>query len=437
MEIIVLPKGTLLFRGIHARSNLVSDYAGILSGKHTYCLSENYNVFFYPYPFIADAVSAMVYTEVIMYVTQRDLKLINLASPSKFSRSDRELNIGGITSCDALPEKCGVKGFDYDPCVDYSKVPLDVSGMIAIAHQDASRLEEIKHSYHPYFNKYFTTFKDARGVVGVPEIILHPRLDKKERTENIPNINKWYDANKKDLNYVFLHKVTNDRTSLEDLMMALTSSSGLVIDGRTYHVKLNKETNFFQVIEMSNTFPIAESGLSVKYPQSKLTRKNIFKTETSVGPVREEKSLDPRMLGIYYTPERLMNGQDNYVEVDILSKYMSVFSKFFNIKNVANNTVITYNGTAYIVAYTGNKASDEEYKPTVQSTFGWIIGHDVEAENKEKEARFMKRIKNSFVLKRMGENTPDYKMTGFVNTIYRKYLAKRSRGGTRRNRVTM
>ena len=55
----IIPKGTLLFRGVSSIADLTGDFAGILSVNSTYCLYPNFNVFFYPYPFVAD-ITAVV-----------------------------------------------------------------------------------------------------------------------------------------------------------------------------------------------------------------------------------------------------------------------------------------------------------------------------------------------------------------------------------------
>ena len=434
METIVLPKGTLLFRGITSPSKMISDYAGILSGKDTYCLSKNFNVFFYPYPFIANTINE--YPNIIIYFTQRDLKLINLVSPSKFSRGDRNSGRGGIISCDKLPEKCGVTGFDYDPCVDYSKAPTDIAGIVAIARQDADKLGFQKYEYQPYFNKYFTTFKDARGIVGVPEIILHPRLDKTERNEKIPNLQKWYQSNKTDLNYLFLHSLVNNNKELEDFMDKITSTSGIIIDGKTYHAKINKQTNFFQLVEASDKIPIAEHGLSVKYTQSKLTRKSLLKTESSVGLIKEEKTLDPRMIEIEYMKNYHVDSNGGlYIYAIISRKYWPMFSKFFRIGHYIRNTLIDYNKQTYTLNYTRSRESDEEYLPRQQTNFEWLTGKDITDENKEKEIKLIERAKRSITIVKLDESyAPDYKMNGFINSIFRKYLAKQSIGGKRKTR---
>jgi len=247
---MVIPQGTALFRGSHNTSTLTSDFAGMDDGGK-FCLHENYNVFFYPFPFVSGSVSNYTYTT--LYVTMRDLKLINLILPSMYNRRDKESGIGGIVRCDNAPMGCGKKGRQYDPCVDYSKVPKDVSGVIAIAKADAESLKRSEVIFRNWANKYFATYKDSRELVGVPEIILHPRMDKTPQTETIPDFKPWYRKNKRKFNYNYLRVMSSEPGSVKQMMDAFMSDDGLDFgDIEPYHLKLNKKTGFFQIEEYSH-----------------------------------------------------------------------------------------------------------------------------------------------------------------------------------------
>jgi hypothetical protein len=250
-ETIVIPKGTLLFRGMNSTATLTSDFAGMLVDDKKFCLNPNYNVFFYPFPFIAATVAAYQYT--VIYVTMRDLKLVNLILPSKFNREGRTTKTGGIVSCDTIAGNCGVSGRSYDPCVDYTKVSGDISGMIAIAKVDADSLNLNKLLLRSLENKYFTTYKDSRNVVGVPEFILHPRFDKTPQTETISDFKQWYSSNKSKFNYNYLHLMSYKPLDVQVLMDEFMSEGGLDLgDDEPYHLKINNKTGFFQIEEFSN-----------------------------------------------------------------------------------------------------------------------------------------------------------------------------------------
>jgi hypothetical protein len=276
-ETIVIPKGTLMFRGIHTTDTLTADFGGMLvNGK--FCLHENYNVFFYPFPFVSSSVARYAYTAI--YVTMRDLKLVNLILPSKFSREDRKNETGGIVSCEKTQARCGVTGRDFDPCVDYTKLPKDISGMLAIAQTDARSLNLEKVVFRNWANKYFATYKDSRNIVGVPEIILHPRIDKTPQTETIPDFKPWYRVNKSRFNYIYLHVMWSEPKGLQALMDDFMSEDGLDLgDDEPYHLKVNKKTGFFQIEEFSNNHSELLSPSSSLQPTADmvLKQKNIYK----------------------------------------------------------------------------------------------------------------------------------------------------------------
>ena len=278
-ETIIIPKGTLLFRGINSTDTLTSDFAGMLkNGK--YCLYDNYNVFFYPFPFISMTIDK--YKHMCMHITTRDLTLVNLILPSKFNRSNKGRGIGGIKTCSKMKLNCDVKGHPYDPCVDYSIVPKEVAGMIGIAENDAETLAKHKAFFSDWTNKYFTTYKDSRGLIGVPEIVLHPLIEKVDKTEPITDFEAWYRANKSKFNYNYIHIFNNEEMSTsQELMDQFLSEKGLDLgDDEPYHLKINKKTGFFQIVELSSNLEelISPDFKSIKKsPDLMLSQKNIYK----------------------------------------------------------------------------------------------------------------------------------------------------------------
>jgi hypothetical protein len=278
-ETIVIPKGTLLFRGINSVESLVNDFAGIRKGNtNEFCLTANYNVFFYPFPFVANSVSED-YESIVVFVTSRDLKLINLILPSKFHRSDRENGRGGIITCSKLDMGCGIQGQKFDPCVNYDEISTDVSGMIAIAEADARTLKDMKEDFEKWNGKYFTSYKDSRGVVGVPEFILHPLRDNVEKTENISDFQPWYKKNKDTFNYKYLHILENEPKIIQEFMDEFLSKDGMDLgDEEPYFLKMNKKNGFFQVQELSNnTSDLISVDLRIKSADMTLKRKDIYK----------------------------------------------------------------------------------------------------------------------------------------------------------------
>jgi hypothetical protein len=280
-ETIVIPKGTLLFRGIDSVESLVNDFAGIRKGNtNQFCLTANYNVFFYPFPFVANSVNED-YESIVVFVTSRDLQLINLILPSKFHRADRDTGKGGITTCSKVKMGCGIQGQKFDPCVNYDEISTDVSGMIAIAEADARTLKDMKEDFEKWNGKYFTSYKDSRGAVGVPEFILHPLKDNAEKTENITDFQPWYKKNKDTFNYKFLHILDNEPKIIQEFMDEFLSKDGMDLgDEEPYFLKMNKKNGFFQVQELSdNTSDLISVDLRIKSADMTLKRKDIYKVK--------------------------------------------------------------------------------------------------------------------------------------------------------------
>lgn len=167
--ITTLPKGTLLFRGLEDVDSMYDDLLGYKpaagGGGEPRTLKPPYNVFFYPFPIVDKTVT--YYPTVIVYVLRHDVKIASLISPSPYARDIRFTK-------NTFIEKC--KRGDYDPCFTdkFMKENPDVTGMIAIAAEDAKRFR-FMHAASPKFNQYCFVYTDSRGEFGVPEIILYPR----------------------------------------------------------------------------------------------------------------------------------------------------------------------------------------------------------------------------------------------------------------------
>lgn len=258
-ETIIIPKGTVLFRSTNTTYDFIKDFAGLPKGDDEFCLFPNFNVFFYPYPFVSESVSKYNYTSI--FILRRDIKLIHLISPSKFTRRDRLEKKGGIVSCDKVDFKeCTDGGNDYDPCIDFDVVKdNEIVGMIAIAQEDAKSLRRLlltlddenenKKQYHAtYYNKYYKLYKDARNIIGVPEIILYPRkyIYHKNYSETIRDFPGWMLDNYNEFNYTIFHTVKGNK-KLQIIMDQLMSKTGFNLDGDIYNMYLNKETGFFQM----------------------------------------------------------------------------------------------------------------------------------------------------------------------------------------------
>lgn len=207
--ITTLPKGTLLFRGLRDLSQVTADVAGIKI-QNNYCMSPNYNVFFFPFPFIDETVGR--YEVFAMYVTEHDIQIGCFINPCPLARADRNILEMPITTCDKVDMVCGHDGREYDPCyaTSFANANTDVTGMIGIAGADRAQfyaaIEGEEPYLRPYLNRYFGLYSDSHNIIpAIPEIILHP-----QRVRPLGNINvrarsdmrPWMMANRDNLNYL-------------------------------------------------------------------------------------------------------------------------------------------------------------------------------------------------------------------------------------------
>lgn len=390
-ETIVIPKGTILFRSTYSVSNLISDFAGIQINKNNYCLYPNYNVFFYPFPFVSESVKLYEYTSV--YVLNNDVKLINLILPSKYSRKDRITGKGGIISCDKISIKgcekeddmnefTAKEGFDYDPCINYKKIAKDdndVVGMIAIAEEDshelASMMEtlELSHENNDYipgfrkykysnilkhYNKYYKLYEDSKGTIGVPEIILYPRKKvlHNAHIEKITDYSDWIIKNNEKLNYSLLYSLKN--SDLETFINTINEDKHININKINYKVGINKETNFYQLLDFTekNILIDFDNNMEASYKEFKFTygkEKNIIKNIKEV--IEKQEKLPLNVL------KRIEDwkGGDDELDLSNLGLVNIEFILPENVKrlNLSNNKLGLYD---HFVGYDKNEL---EYLP--------------------------------------------------------------------------
>lgn len=254
----IIPKGTLLFRSAYSTHDIVGDFAGIPVKKkvNTFCIYPNFNVFFYPFPFVSESVSAH-YDKTSIFVLNNDVKLINLILPSKYTRKDKSERKGGIITCnETRTYKCSESGLNYDPCIDFKKVKdKEIVGMIGIAKEDSQTLQRLitsKFSTHKQYNKYYKLYEDARGIYGVPEIVLHPHktIEMSSHIEVIDDYVDFMIENINKFNYTLFH--TYNKNNLEDIMKQLLNGT-FTKGGAVYKVETSTETGFYQLMSATNT----------------------------------------------------------------------------------------------------------------------------------------------------------------------------------------
>ena len=178
-----IPKGTVLFRLVSKINN--DETRGVKIGDDNRCIIPNHNVFFYPNPFAAKlSLDLWVKNSNVMttYVLSNDIKVIWLLQPSKHGRTSMNTKRNFIKRCSkvkrgCLPEKGRGILAGYNVCVSdtiIKKFP-DVVGVVAIAAEDARRLNENLRHKTQKVRKYFH-FAEAVNtkIPSVPELILHP-----------------------------------------------------------------------------------------------------------------------------------------------------------------------------------------------------------------------------------------------------------------------
>lgn len=277
LKTVIIPKGTVMFRGIHDMEHITSIFAGRPikdKSRPNYCLGINHRVYLYPYPFVADLVSN--YKHIIIFVTTRDITLMNMMRPDGYVYHQAGT---ALRDCEKTPV-CQLS--TNGDCINYDVVPHTVTGMVGIHGEDGTNYRKDAFKYRPYLNKYFTTFVDAIGRVGLPELVLYPRqlpnlkeligdtvypwppdfdaihgkgaYDKiVNRREQIDDFKTWYTANKSDLNFNYLHVMDNNYPKIQGIMDDFMSEGGLDLgDEKPYHLKMNKKNGLFQIVEFSN-----------------------------------------------------------------------------------------------------------------------------------------------------------------------------------------
>lgn len=272
-QVTILPKGTLLFRGVRDASQFDDDVMGlkILDLKDARkpvetCLSPFYTVYFYPFPFADAFISDFSHYGV--YVTTRDMTLLCLISPSKMTRGDRHTADGPTTTCATIDGKtlgCGILGRPYDACLKptfLAEFP-DVVGTLAIANEDRNAFQTILQNKDGMVAKSLGTYvfpyldagdKEKQG--GIPEIVLHPfnrALQVAYKTIRVP-LSEFIGTHKEHLNYQPLVVLKRTDEAILNLMKGLTSPAGFTIDASTapVHAKINPSTGFFQLVELSD-----------------------------------------------------------------------------------------------------------------------------------------------------------------------------------------
>jgi hypothetical protein len=316
-QTLTIPKGTALFRGIDydpslPKNSIFSDLIG-----NEGCIAPSHQVFFYPAPYVSNAVNN--YKIHVLFVTNYDLEVMLLIKPSHINRATAKKDYGPddiITQCTLIGniDECGKPMRATDPCLTKTMIAAfpQIAGFIAIAETDAlefielyarfmkeERLDELKIMLP-------TISSNSRGIVSIPEIVLHPmRLRtpdaysiplksthpydimadcnmRKSRYNYFPLVYIYIDGifNFKDLGSITnLNKLAKAKvppsgginpilTRMKIIMRRLLSPKGHMLDGVVYRLSMDARTGYY---------------IFDNVPGSKRTSSEI-KTDTAKGP---------------------------------------------------------------------------------------------------------------------------------------------------------
>lgn len=214
-SIIVLPKGTLLFRVVEDPK---TDFIGVPYNKRRHCIASSLNIFFYFSPFIVDGIPKWYKTfqDIHVYVTTRDIKILSLINRSIYNRGSKI--IGSIlTTCDTIKSRC-VKGRAYDPCFTntFLKKYPDVMGWVGITKNDSKLFKESKLLSDPTMKQFVHLATDSRGVSGPPEIALYPTARRYMEDVIIDDPDKW--MKEQEFNYEYIFTFKRDKKRLLSFM---------------------------------------------------------------------------------------------------------------------------------------------------------------------------------------------------------------------------
>jgi hypothetical protein len=241
LKVKIIPKNTLLFRLTKSPDN---DLRGVPIDDSTRCITPNFNVFFHPNPFIGYYMYKDYWkdtgTTVNIYMLEKDIKVLMLIEPSKYSRMTNKTKRNFLKQCSDVPKGCMPKpGNSYDPCFSQTLIKKypDIVGMISLAPGDNKLLNKAKKRGIPKKTMRILDSqkaKDSFGINEIPELILHPLIKRpskqiivhpEDKLENNYKLLKKMNFNEDEL-HKFMNKFTKyDPTTFFYVYSAPTSTS--------------------------------------------------------------------------------------------------------------------------------------------------------------------------------------------------------------------
>jgi hypothetical protein len=280
VNVTVIPKGTVLFKGYNETKQILSDYTGwYKSGEKYSYVWPNFNVFFYPYPFVVDEIDIVSQSKITMvtYILQNDVNVILGVLPSSNLRDDRHKS-KYLNSCNTLKVSKHFEGLHYDPCFnpEFMEQNSDIIGSLFISETDSIAHKTITGK-NVKLLKYRHFFQDRENHIGVPEIILYPF--KKRHFEEIQferSTDTLYNVIKKNINLYNYKPISieehykSKESSFKNFIDKMLSPEGVFIDDKILHMTIDTVTNFYVIAEfvdekiLNRCIPIEEKN-KLKY----------------------------------------------------------------------------------------------------------------------------------------------------------------------------
>lgn len=273
VDILTIPKGTVLFRSMKKEGLIITDFVGIPSDTSTsstatdYCLSPYHNVYFYTYPYIIDTnphAKNEKKEHMVIYTITTDVKVVLLLRPGAYTRHRYE-KAPFFTECDKV-QYCNTTGYNYDKCLlmDFMQENLDVCGMIGIQAPDTVRFNKKWQtpSFEP-FRDFMTYIWDAGNMkgkenFGTAELALYPRrirnlTEMKTTLDDSIDLFDYVMERKNEYNYLPIHSLyhefLNPNDKLYRMLIAMFSPRGYREGGVIQHLTIDKRTYFYMLYE--------------------------------------------------------------------------------------------------------------------------------------------------------------------------------------------
>lgn len=264
--ILTIPKGTILFRHIHGENDYINDYLGNYDKlTDNYRLSPDKAVYFYFYPYVRDTNRYLpdeikINSTMMTYITSKDVNVLLLIKPSKYTKSKKNKS-NAIISCKDTLSCEGELGFERDICSDpkFKEKNPDVVGRVNLGYGDNVDLKNaIESGKFNDFKKFIAFFKNADNRSGVFEVSLFPRIKNAdtciETKLDLPGYD-WIVKHLEEFNFfpllIFPHNLYEKGELYKFLLEGFKPEGYMEPEtSKVYHLTIDKRTYFYMIKEV-------------------------------------------------------------------------------------------------------------------------------------------------------------------------------------------